>query len=151
MGTKLIQAVIVLAAICRAGIALGGATWVAQPYSLSIPAHITGINQSISASTNITLQHDVACDIVVSVAVAGNEVLSTGGSSLPTAYKLTGTNVSNPDGAWVDSTTFITRTYHVAGTGPADTITLSVQATPPANQAPEPGVYTANIILTATW
>ncbi len=152
MGTNLMRATLVLLAICWATtLSQGGASWVAEPYSLSIPTHINSVNQVVSASTNITLQHDVACDIAVSVALAGNETLTSNGRTLATAYKLTGADLANPDAAWVAATTFITQIYHVLGTGPNSTITLWVQATSPATEAPDAGVYTASITLTATW
>ncbi|MCY2951663.1 MAG: hypothetical protein NTU53_06755 [Planctomycetota bacterium] len=152
MGTNLMRAAVVVSAICwAAGVAQGDAGWVGQPYSVSIPTHINSINQAVSASTDITLHHDDACDIAVSVALAGDEVLTSSGRTLTTAYMLTGTDLSIPDGAWVASATFITKTYHVLGTGPNSTITLSVQATPPSNQAPDAGTYTGSITLTASW
>jgi len=152
MGTNLMRAAVVASAICwAAGVAQGGASWLGQPYSVSIPTHINRTNQAVDASTNMTLQHDVACDIAVSVALAGDEVLTLNGRTLTTAYKLEGIHLSDSDTDWVASATFITKTYHVVGTGPNSTITLSVQATAPSNQAPEAGVYTANITLTATW
>jgi hypothetical protein len=153
MGTNLMRAAVVVSAICWAvGVAQGAASWDAQPYSVSIPTHINRTNQvPVEASKDMTLSHDVACDIAVSVAVAGDEVLTSSGRTLTTAYKLTGADLSNPDGAWVASATFITQTYHVVGTGPNSTITLSVQATPPSNQAPDKGTYTAKITLTASW
>jgi len=153
MGTNLMRAAVVVSAICwAAGVAQGDASWVAQPYSVPISTHISSINQVVSDSKDMTLSHDVACDIAVSVAVAGDEVLTSSGRTLTTAYTLTG-NLSNPDGAWVASATFINgaKTYHVIGTGPNSTITLSVQATPPSNQAPDAGTYTGSITLTVTW
>jgi len=154
MGTNLMRAAVVVSAICWAvGVAQGAASWDAQPYSVSIPTHINRTNQvPVEASKDMTLSHDVACDIAVSVAVAGDEVLTSSGRTLTTAYMLTG-NLSNPDGAWVASATFINgvKIYHVIGTGPNSTITLSVQATPPSNQAPDAGTYTAKITLTASW
>ena len=155
MGTNLMRAAVVVSAICWAvGVAQGGASWVPPAYSMTISTHISSINQVVSDSTNMTLSHDVACTIAVSVAVAGDDVLtlSPSGPTLTTAYMLTG-NLSNPDGAWVASATFINgaKTYLVIGTGPNSTITLSVQATPPSNQAPDAGTYTAKITLTASW
>ncbi|MGA2498350.1 MAG: hypothetical protein ABSH20_11450 [Tepidisphaeraceae bacterium] len=152
MGPNVMRAAVVLSVICwAAAIAQANVMWLGQPYSVSIPTHINGINQVITSSSNLTLHHDVACDILVSVAVAGNEVLTTGGRTLTTAYKLTGADVSNADGAWVPSATFITKTYHVVGTGPNSTITIAVQATPPSNRAADAGAYSASITLTATW
>jgi hypothetical protein len=156
MGTNLMRAAVVVSAICWAvGVAQGDAGWVGLPY---LPVSIPNINRTnqvpVEASTipPMTLQHTVACDIVVSVALPGNEVLTLGGlggRTLTTAYKLTG-ELSTPDGAWVGSATFIGRTYPVVG-GPNSVITLSVQATPPSNQAPDAGTYTASITLTVTW
>ena len=150
MGTNLMRAAVVASAICwAAGVAQGGASWLAQPYSVSIPTHISGTNQAVSASTDMMLQHDVACSIVVSVGL-GNEVLTLNGRTLTTAYKLEGTHLSDSDTDWVGSATFITKTYHVLGTVDS-TIKLSVQATAPSNQAPDAGAYTASITLTASW
>jgi len=134
------------------GVTLAGATWNGQPYSLTMPTHISAIGQASTGSINLPLQHDSACNISVSVAQAGNEVLTHAGQTLTTYYKLTGAALQgDADATWVTSSDFLTHVYHIASTGPMDTLTLSVKATVPANSAPPAGDYNASIILTVTW
>ncbi len=152
MGTNLMRAVIVVSAICWAvGVAQAAATWLGQPYSVTVPTHISSVGQVVTSNSNLVLQHDAACDLIVTALVSGNEVLTSGGQTLSTAYMLTGADVSNPDGGWVPAATFVTRTYHVVGTGPNSTINIAVQATPPADRAQDAGAYSASIQITATW
>jgi hypothetical protein len=153
MGVNRVQVAAAVLAVCWiAGISFGAASWQGEPYSVAIATHITSVGQTpVSGSTNLSLQHDAPCDILVSVSAGGNEVLTLGGRTLTTSYKLQGAAVSNPDADWVSSAVFLTQTYHVLGVGPLDTLTLSVLATPPANRAPDAGVYSASVILTATW
>jgi len=129
----------------------GGASWAGQPYSVTMPTHITALGQSFNSSSNLTLQHDVSCSIGVSVAQAGDEILTNGGATLTTSYKLTGAGLQNGDAGWVASTAFLAHTYNVPSTGPTDIVTISVKADAPADHAPEAGAYTASIILTVSW
>ena len=81
-------------------------------------------------------------------------MLSNGSETLNTAYKVTG-SVSNPDSAFKDASVFFNsqNAYTVIhekekGSYP---INLEVQATSPTSAAPEEGLYTCSVILTATW
>lgn len=141
----------VAAALCAVGLAHAGASWVGQPYQISIPTHITQCGQSITGSVVMTLDHDTPCTLGVSVASSGDEVLKKGGSSLTTAYMLTGPTVPDGDTVWVSSSDFLSRVYTVVGTGSADPITLSVKATAAGQTAPDAGQYTAAVILTVYW
>ncbi len=152
MGTKFIRAVGALASLlCAVGLAYGGASWIGQPYQLSIPAHITQCGQSITGSVVMTLDHDTPCTLGVSVASSGDEVLRKGSATLTTAYMLTGPTVPDGDADWVSAGDFLTHVYTVLGTGSADPITLSVRGTAPGQTAPDAGQYTAAVILTAYW
>jgi hypothetical protein len=145
-------AAVVSGLICAAGgLALGGATWSGQPYTLAVPDHITGAGQARSGSLVMTLDHDTPCTITVSVAKAGDEVLASAGDTLATSYKLTGAALQNGDAEWVDSSTFLTRNYSVPETGPSDGITLWVRAAAGSGRANDAGTYSASVILTASW
>lgn len=132
-------------------LAMGGAGWPGQPYTLTVADHITGPGQARSGSSAMTLDHDVPCTITVSVAEAGDETLACAGDALVTRYRLTGTALQNGDAEWVDSSTFLTRSYSVQGTGPSDEITIWVQATAGSGRANDAGTYSASVILTASW
>jgi hypothetical protein len=99
----------------------------------------------------MTLDYDTPCTITVSVAKAGDEVLASGGDTLATSYKLAGAALQNGDGDWVDSSTFLTRSYSVQGTGPFDEITIWVRAAASSGRANNAGTYSASVILTASW
>jgi hypothetical protein len=145
-------AAVVSGLICAAGgLALGGATWSGQPYTLAVPDDITGAGQARSGSLVMTLDHDTPCTITVSVAKAGDEVLASAGDTLATSYKLTGAALQNGDAEWVDSSTFLTRNYSVPETGPSDGITLWVRAAAGSGRANDAGTYSASVILTASW
>ena len=145
-------AAVVSGLICAAGgLALGGASWSGQPYTLAVPDHITGGRQARSGSLVMTLDYDTPCTITVSVATAGDEVLASAGDTLVTSYKLAGAALQNGDGDWVDSSTFLTRSYSVQGTGPFDEITIWVRAAASSGRANNAGTYSASVILTASW
>jgi hypothetical protein len=137
--------------LCAFGLAYGGASWVGQPYQLSIPTHITQCGQSITGSIVLTLDHDTPCTLGVSVASSGDQILTKGSATLTTAYMLTGPTVPDGDADWVSADAFLTHVYTVQGTGSADPITLSVRGTAPGQTAPDAGQYTAAVILTAYW
>jgi len=145
-------AVVVAGLICAAGgLALGGANWSGQqPYTLAVPEHITGARQAPIGSLEMTLDHDTPCTITVSVAKAGDEVLTSAGDTLVTSYKLMGAALQNGgDGDWVDSSTFLTRNYSVQGTDPK--IKIWVEAAAGSGRANNAGTYSASVILTASW
>ena len=147
------MAVVVSGLISAAGgLALGGANWSGQPYTLAVPDHITGAGQARSGSLVMTLDHDTPCTITLSVTKAGDEVLASAGDTLATSYKLTGAALQNGgDGDWVDSSTFLTRNYSVPETGPSDGITIWVRAAASSGRANNAGTYSASVILTASW
>jgi hypothetical protein len=143
---------IALAAACFAVTpASGTANWASLSYSITVPTHVTAMGQSCTGSTVIVLQHDAPCSVAISVAGLGQEVLTNSGDNLATSYKFTGATLQNPDATWVDSTTFLTHTYNVLGTGPNDSLTLAVQGTAATNHAVESGNYTAGLVFTVSW
>ena len=148
---------IILALGCLLAVCIGhpailaDASWLDSPYSLEPDGHITSPGQTLDGSLTMTLAHDQPCQISVSVAQAGDEVLSIDGDALTTSYKLTGPSVTNPDGHWVGSQTFVTRTYGVDGYGPTSDITISVRAAAASDRANKAGEYSASIVLTVTW
>jgi hypothetical protein len=152
MGTKPTGLCAALAMLLYAGIpAYGVASWVGQPYLLSIPTHITHAGQSISGSLNLTLDHDAPCTLNVSVMSGGDEVLHKGTAVLTTSYKISSPVIPNGDADWVPSAAFPGHTYTVLGIGAADPITLFVKGTAPSQAAPDAGDYGASIVLTVTW
>lgn len=144
-------AAVVSGLICAAGgLALGGANWSNQPYTLAVPDPITGAGQVRIGSLDMTLDHDTPCTITVSVAKAGDAVLTFAGDTLATSYRLTGTALQGGgDPAWVDSSTFLTGNYSVEGADPK--ITIWVQAAASSGRANDAGTYSASVILTASW
>jgi hypothetical protein len=143
---------VAFAAACYAvAPASGTADWASLTYGITIPTHVTGRGQSCSGSVVMTLQHDAPCSIAITPNGAGHEVLTNASDSLATSYKFTGATLQNPDATWVDSTTFLTHTYTVLGTGPNDSITLAVQGTSATDHAVESGSYTAGLVFTVSW
>lgn len=145
------RAVALLAVSLAVAPASGTANWASLSYSINVPTHLNGAGQSCTGSTVMTVMHDVPCSVSVSTSGAGHEVLSNAGDTLATAYKFTGANLQNPDATWVDSTTFLTHTYNVNGTGPVDSVTLAVEGTAASNRAVEAGNYTADLVFTVSW
>ncbi len=148
-----VQLIACVACLCLAcGVLLAGASWVGQPYSVTIANPITARNQSQSDSLTMTLEHDKVCDIDVSVAQAGDEVLrSSTDDTLTTDYMLTSSAIQGGgDATWVPSSQFVGGNYKVTGTGPSD-ITIWVLATSAPDRANDAGTYSAQVILTATW
>lgn len=139
------------------GLAMGGGVWQGQPYSLTVPTHVSAPGGAVGGSVVLALDHDVACTISVTATAAGSEVLRHGGQSLTTYYKLTGSSLGDPDPngdqpadpGWIDSSTFITRQYHTSN--PSNHVVLCVKGVAPSNQAVDAGAYTGSLTLTATW
>jgi hypothetical protein len=151
MGLRARQITTVLAGLLTAaGLIHAGASWQNQPYSLTMPTSISTVGGSFEGSVALHLHHDVACAVTVSAA-GNSEVLTNNGATLTTEYKLTGACLLNGDGDWVGSTQFLTHNYSVQGVGPDDTLTLWVKGTAPTGKAADAGVYTATIVLTASW
>jgi len=140
------------ASLCLACGLLLAAGWAGQPYAVSVANHISARKQSQSDSLKMTLQHDSPCSITVSVAQAGDEVLTLSGSDiLTTAYMLRGPSLQNGDGDWVASSVFLTHSYLVEGNGPSDEITIWVCATSADDRANDAGSYSSAVTLTASW
>ena len=136
------------------GWAAGATGWAQPEYTVTITTPFSGMSQTRSGSTVVTLNHDAAVTIQASVAAAGDEVLrSPGGDTLTTSYKLTGAALGgSADTNWVPSSTFISaqRSYGVEGTGPSE-ITIRARSISASDRANEAATYTAFIILTVTW
>jgi hypothetical protein len=115
--------------------------------------HITALNQTRTATTvNLTLYSNADVAITPSSSLNAGVLTHAAGDTLATSYKLTG-DIDVPDVAYSDAAVFTAASYpltHVANDG-AYAITLDIQATSSAVNAPDAGDYTANIILTATW
>ena len=129
---------------------IGATAFVGGPFTVVMTTPITHVGESFSGSSDLPLAHDAQCSVSVSAAAPGSEVLkSAGGSTLTTHYKVTG--IADGDGAWVDSTSFLSRTYTVPGNNITTNLTLWVQGTAPADRAPEAGAYTATVVVTVTF
>jgi hypothetical protein len=115
--------------------------------------HINKVNQRQTASKRIILYTNT--DTAVSARPAlNNGILSNGPYTLDTAYRLTGA-VTSPDQRFKPAGEFFSgqnvyTVTHVAGTG-AYALNLDVQMSSPKSAAPEKGLYTCGITLTAGW
>jgi hypothetical protein len=114
---------------------------------------INKVNQNRTATKSVVLYTNTNAIISAKPGPDGG-ILSNGSQTLTTAYKLTG-DVSNPDASFKDSAQFLStnNTYnvtHQSGVG-SYTVNLEVQATSPADTAPEIGLYTCTVTLTAAW
>ena len=128
---------------------IGVTAWVGGPFTVVMTTPIAHVGESFSGSSEMPLAHDATCSLSIS-ASNGSEVLkNAGGAALDTQYKVTG--IADGDATWVDSTSFLSRTYSVPGNNTTTNITLWVQGTAPANTAPEAGAYSATITLTVTF
>jgi hypothetical protein len=118
---------------------------------------IDKVHQNRTVSKTVVLYSNT--DAIISVQPGPNGgVLSDGNETLKTAYQLTGP-VTTPDAGFKEAGSgpgqfFNSQNrYHLAyerGTG-AYPITLTVQMSSPDTAAPEVGVYTCGVILTAEW
>ena len=143
------RTIIALALACAWGVADAATGWQGEPFSLSIPTHINHLGQVSDGSTVLPLAHDTPITVSISVSTPGDEVLSSGASTLTTSYKITG--IAAGDADWVNSNDFLGHSYFLPGSNITDNLTLWVRAQAPSNRAPDPGAYTASIVLTATW
>ncbi len=134
--------------------ALGATGWARPEYTATVSTHFSGASQAHSGSTVLVLNHDRAATIRVSVATAGDEVLtSVYNDTITTSYKLTGTALGgSADGDWVSSAAFISpaHSYSVEGVGPSE-ITIWVRGICAADRSNDAGAYTGSVILTVTW
>jgi hypothetical protein len=150
IGIKMVRALSVLfAVLVRSNHSIGATNWISTSYTVTMDTAISHVGESFSGSSELSLVHDTQCTLIVSATGGSEELKNAGGSKLTTHYKLTG--VTGGDSAWVDSTTFLTHTYIVPGNNTTTNMTLWVQGTAPSNRAPEAGLYTATIIITATF
>ncbi len=141
------------ALLCCAQV-LADTQWQGRPYSVTLAGGIQTVGQTRTGSTAMTLTHDGPCMLSVSVPQNGAQVLTLGGAggggpTLTTSYKVTG--IAEQDADWLTSDAFLLRTYSVLGGPATENMTLWVRGAAPADQAPEPGNYTASIVLTVTF
>ena len=114
---------------------------------------ITKVNQQQTASKRIILYTNA--DTVISAKPGlNNGILTQGSYTLETAYRLTGA-IASPDPRFKPAGEFfgsqnVYAVTHVAGTG-AYVINLEVQMSSPPSAAPERGLYTCGVTLTAGW
>jgi hypothetical protein len=114
---------------------------------------INQVKQNRNVTKSVVLYTNTDAIITAKAGPTGG-ILSNGSQTLTTAYKITG-SVSNPDATFKDAAEFLNphNTYnvpHQVGLG-AYTINLEVQATSPPDTAPEIGLYTCTVTLTASW
>jgi hypothetical protein len=132
------------------------AEW-AQDNNILVEADFSGainnVGQERVAAKSIVLYTNA--DTLISAKPGLNAgVLTCGEATLKTAYKLTGA-LENPDASFKDASQFLSaaNTYnvrHIPGVG-SYALRLEVQAGSPNNGAPDEGVYTCSVVLTATW
>lgn len=119
--------------------------------------HITAVNQTRTATKTFKLYMNGNVSIAPT-AGANSGVLTVGGQTLTTQYRITG-DVTVPDvaykaaaagaGEFFDVANLYAIT-HVGGDGSYDVI-FSVQMISPAAAAPDAGNYTCGVVLTATF
>ena len=115
--------------------------------------NINKVNQQQPASKRVVLYTN-ADTVITARAGLNNGILTQGSSALDTAYRITGA-VAAPDQRFKPTGEFFSpqNVYpvnHVVGTG-AYAINLEVQMSSPPSAAPEEGVYTCGVTLTAGW
>ena len=120
-------------------------------------APINKVHQSRTVSRTVILYSNT--DAIISAQPGPNAgILTNGSETLQTAYQFTGP-LAEPDSAFKEAGTapgqFFNsqNNYHLAyqrGTG-AYPLTLTVQMSSPPAAAPETGIYTCGVILTAEW
>jgi hypothetical protein len=114
---------------------------------------LSQVNQQQTVSKRVILYTNA--DAVVSPRPGlNNGILTHGSYTLDTAYKLTGA-VASPDQRFKPVGEFfgaqnVYIVAHVAGTG-AYALNLEVQMSSPPSAAPEQGLYTCGVTLTAGW
>ena len=120
------RVIIALALACAWGVASAATGWLGEPFSLSIPTHISHLGEVSDGSTVLPLAHDSPITVTISVNTPGDEVLSAGASTLTTSYKITG--IAAADADWVNSHDFLGRSYFLPGSNITDNLTLWVRA-----------------------
>jgi hypothetical protein len=111
------------------------------------------MNQKQTISKQLILYSNTNATISARPALNGG-ILTMGSSTLDTSYRITGA-VASPDLRFKSAGEFFagSNTYtvsHVDGTG-AYIINLEVQASSRTSAAPEHGLYTCGVTLTANW
>jgi hypothetical protein len=111
------------------------------------------MNKPQTVSKQLTLYSNTDATIAARPAL-NNGILTMGSNTLETAYRITGA-VAAPDQRFKPAGEFfgaqnVYTVPHVAGTG-AYAINLEVQASSPQSAAPEQGLYTCGVTLTASW
>ncbi|HVT82224.1 MAG TPA: hypothetical protein VHM90_16395 [Phycisphaerae bacterium] len=118
--------------------------------------HVTAVNQTRNVTAALTLYSNGNVTITPT-AGANSGILTSGGHTLTTSYKLTG-DVTVPDVAYHAAGSAagqffdVANTYsitHLAGVG-SYAVNLLVKAVSPAT-APDSGDYTCGVVVTASW
>ncbi len=150
-GIRRVSAAVMLAALFCCAQVLGQTQWQNRPYTFAMSGNIQHVGETCTGQSALTLAHDGACTLSVSVTSAGDEVLTQrpGGPTLTTSYKLTG--IADADADYLSAGAFLLRTYSVPGPAGVEHMTLWVKAETPSDQVAEAGDYTATIILTVTF
>ncbi len=115
--------------------------------------HITSAKNTagVTAAEAMTLYFNVNVNIVPSDSTNSGVLTEGGGDTVTTTYKLTGADMTNPDGDYIATGTFIGKSYaqtHAAGDGDC-VITVNVKASTD-DDCPDATNYTTTITLTAT-
>lgn len=134
----------------------GFAEW-ASPAPIILQAdwtgHIANMTQEQTVTKSVMLYTNT--DTLISPTPGLNHgILTYNGNTLQTSYRVSGA-VTQQDGGFKPAEQFFrtSNTYkviHIPTVG-AYTINLSVKAASPSDAAPDPGIYTCSVILTASW
>jgi hypothetical protein len=122
--------------------------------------HITAVNTAQVVTKPIVLYTNINVTITPTAGANGG-VLTNGAQTLITEYKLTGAPLAltadaafkaagAAAGEFFNAANNLYAITHVAGTG-TYTINLVVQMKSQQDVAPDAGVYTAGVVLTASW
>ena len=122
--------------------------------------HITQVNQTRTATKNLTLYANIAVTLAATTTsgspdFSGILTDSSATYTLTTQYSITGAGITPVNPGLLAPATFFTggNTYalaHTAGVG-SYTVVLTVTAASPAASAPEAGDYSCGLAITATW
>ena len=115
--------------------------------------HITKANQRQTVVRQVVLYTN-ADTVITARPGLNNGVLTQGTHTLDTAYRITGA-VASPDRSFKPAYNFfgpqnVYQVIHVPGTG-AYALNLEVQMSSPPSAAPDEGLYTCGLTLTAGW
>ena len=118
--------------------------------------YITQVNQTLTATKNLTLYANIAVTLAATTTVGNPDysgILTSGTNTLNTAYSITGAGITGSASLIPAASFFTANTYslpHTPGQG-AYTVTLTVTASSPAASAPDAGNYSCGLALTAGW